>query len=280
MNNKHLISIDYEDWFTTSHYQSIILEKPPISLLEYPTHLILDTLDQTETKATFFVLGIIAERHPKLIEEIKKRGHEIASHGYSHTPLHHLNSKTFQKEIQKTNSILEDIIQEEIIGFRAPFMSITQKTAWAIDILKEEGFKYDSSIYPLKTPMYGVPNAPKNPYYISSQNLLKPDENSSLLEIPITIYNWKEIQFPAIGGIYSRFLPMILFKKTISETAKTQSINFYFHPWELINKNKVGLKTSLIKNLLANYNSEKYIEKIEWMLQHYTFTSFETYFDL
>lgn len=278
--NKHLLSIDFEDWYTTNHYKSIIRGSQPSSLLEKPTYQILDILERTNTYATFFVLGSIAQRHPLLIQEIKGRGHEIASHGYSHTPLYNLTPKSFREEIQLTNKILEDIIQTEIIGFRAPFMSISYQTSWAIDILIEEKFKYDSSIFPMRTPAYGVSNAPKEPYYITSNQLLLPNANSPLLEVPLSVFSWNSIQFPVFGGIYSRFLPFSVFKKLTDCYAQNHVVNFYFHPWELIDKKKAGIGTSALKDFLANYNSEKYSNKIEWMLRHYSFTSFTSFFNL
>lgn len=275
---KHLISIDYEDWYTTSHYKNV--SNKHISLIEKPTYQILDLLDATQTKSTFFILGSIAEKKPHLILEIYNRGHEIASHGYSHTPLDLITPKLYRKELITTNSILENITQKKILGHRAPFFSLTQNTSWLIDILTELDFKYDSSIFPMPIRSYGVSNGILNPYKISSSNINCHHSDSPIWEIPASIFSIGKIRMPFIGGIYSRFLPFFLFKLVISKANSNPPINFYFHPWELINKIDYSIESTHLKNILANYNSKKYLNKIEWMLQNYPYTNFRQFLNL
>lgn len=276
---KNVITIDYEDWFTTSHYQSVVNDTNKKYLLEKPTLKLLDLLEKYQVKATFFVLGQIARDCPKLIKKIHENGHEIASHGYSHTPIHELSRENFIHELRETNKILEDITQEKIKGFRAPFFSIDHTSSWVIDILKEENFIYDSSIFPMKTPRYGIQNAPSLPYYIGSDEISLPSENKQLIEFPISIYKRNGIKIPCSGGIYGRFLPARFMNYFFTQIQQQGYVNLYFHPWELFNKKDLTPYPGMLKNFLANYNSNHYINKLEFILQHFQFINIQTWID-
>lgn len=275
--SENILSIDYEDWFTTSHYRHIVNDDNKKYLLDKPTHQILEILEKSSTQATFFVLGQVAIDRPELIEKIAQQGHEIASHGYSHTPLGRLSPQKFREEIITTNKILEDITQKKVIGFRAPFMSLNQQTSWAIDILKEEGFLYDSSIFPVQIPVYGVKNAPLYPYKINSENICDPSKESSLIEFPISIFQQGILKIPCSGGIYGRFLPYRLLSFLLHRIQKENIINFYLHPWELFNKRNLTPYPGLKNDFLANYQSKTYLQKIEKIIQEFRFSSFKDY---
>lgn len=273
----NILTVDFEDWFVTSHYKDVVHLTSKKYMLEKPTFDILDSLDRVETKATFFVLGQVAKDCPKLIQEISNRGHEIASHGFFHKRLEAMKPREFQQELRDSKKLLEDISQSEVIGFRAPFFSLSQQTAWAIDILSEEGFLYDSSVFSMKTTRYGVERVPQKPYYIDSSNIIKPKSEGALLEFPIPIYQIGFMKVPFSGGIYARFMPSTLLKILLKKISGTGYSNFYFHPWEIHNKQSILPYPGLLKNIFANYRSESYLRRIESILQDIKFDTAKNY---
>jgi len=271
---ENFLSVDLEDWHTSAYLRKYVTKRNKINRIDCNTKRILDLFDKVEVKATFFVLGSVAKENIDLIKEIHSRGHELASHGYSHTPLWDLNKQTFIDEIRKTNELLENISNKKTKGFRAPYASLNKETSWSIDVLEEEGFLYDSSIFPMKTPLYGEKNAPEEIYNICSKNILHKNEISNILEIPFTVYNNGGIKIPCTGGIYGRFLPFFILKNLLKKVEKQRPINFYFHPWE-IDENPPHIKAPFYNKFVSYYNSSKYLDKIESVLKSFSFTSFE-----
>lgn len=274
MEQLHFLSIDLEDWFTSGHLRQYVRDADIFYRIEQTTYPILDLLEKKGTSATFFVLGSIAKAKPQLIKDIHQRGHEIASHGYSHTPLWQLTPDTLLQELQETNHILEDLCAEEVKGFRAPYCSLDNTTKWAIPVLKEMGFKYDSSIFPMRTPRYGVPNAPTKMYYISQEDVTLEALDSELLEIPFSVYTQKWIFIPCTGGIYGRFLPLPVLKWLLKKVAAKQPINFYFHPWET-DARMPEIKVPIYNKMVAYYNTQNYLSKVEALIEIFSFTSFK-----
>ena len=176
----NILTIDIEDYFQVHAFSNVIKYEDWGSYecrIERNTDRILEILNgsthnsplitQNSPKGSFFVLGWIAKRFPDLIRRIKGEGHEIACHGYAHQLIYKQSKEEFRKDIRKAKSILEDITGDEVIGYRAPSYSITNKSKWAFEVLVEEGFKYDSSIFPIRHDFYGIPNAPRFPFIIS-----------------------------------------------------------------------------------------------------------------
>ena len=231
MKIKNMMSVDLEDYFcdlpfeTWSHYQSRVLKN---------TEKILELFEKNNVKATFFTLGYIAEKFPDLIKEIDNRGHEIASHSYAHLDIRKVTKEKFEDDLKKSIDVLENITGKKILGFRAPYFSIDKKSFWAIEILSKY-FKYDSSIFPVKTPLYGIKNAPRNIY---KPNILNPkieDSKSSLIEIPMATDRIPLIgNIPIAGGFYLRFLPYVYMKYGLKKINKNKnSFIFYIHPKDL-----------------------------------------------
>ena len=265
----NILTIDVEDWYmdtdisTWSLYEDRIFKS---------TQKILEILDESNTEATFFVVGYVAEHFPELIKDIKDKGHEIGTHGYSHTSIRWQTPSEFGEDLLKSIRILEKITKEKIRGHRACEFSIDEKTAWAIDILKKNGFKYDSSVFPVKTHIYGVLDAPLYPYHISSSNITRDNPEEDFLELPLSVYKVPSVHknIPIAGGFYLRFFPYLFIKHAMKKINKrSQPAITYIHPWEF------DLKQPRIKELTWYHyyslsNTEK---KFNRLLKDFEFTS-------
>ena len=231
MKNKNIMSVDLEDFFcdlpfeSWSKYESRVLKN---------TNKILDLFEKYQIKATFFTLGYIAEKFPDLIKKIDDKGHEIASHSYSHLDIRKTTEKDFENDIVKSIKILEEIIGKKVLGFRAPYFSIDKKSFWAMKILSKY-FKYDSSIFPVKTPLYGIRNAPRNIYKPNLTNPSIEDVESELIEIPLATDRIPIIgNIPIAGGFHLRFLPYFYIKYGLNKiNNNNNSFIFYIHPKDL-----------------------------------------------
>ena len=228
----NILTIDVEDWYmdtdisTWDSYEDRVVQS---------TQEILNLLDETNTQATFFVVGYVAEYFPALIEDIKDRGHEIGTHGYSHTSIKKQTPSEFEEDLLKSVRILEKITKDKIRGHRACEFSIVEETSWAIDILKKNRLKYDSSIFPVKTHLYGVPDAPLYPYHISSSNIKIVNSDEDFLEFPLSVYSFPIVHknIPVAGGFYLRMFPYCFIKHAMKKINKMgQPATFYIHPWE------------------------------------------------
>lgn len=223
------MSVDVEDYFQVSAFENTISSKDWDSLpcrVEANTNRILDLFAEHDTKATFFMLGWVAERYPGLVRRIVDSGHELASHGYTHTRVTQQTPEAFGDDVAKTKALLEDIAGCEVLGYRAASYSIVNKTLWAHDLLQEAGYRYSSSIYPIHHDLYGIPGAPRFSYH---------PKEKGLLEIPITTVSLLNHNFPCGGGGYFRLLPYRVSRWAMQHVNKTdrQPCVFYFHPWEI-----------------------------------------------
>lgn len=271
---KNILTIDVEDWFMDlessnwNQYESRVVQN---------TNKVLKIIDESHNKATFFILGYIGEQFPELIKNIYERGHEIALHGYDHKDLNIQTPREFEEDLVKGKKILENIIKTKIVGYRACNFSLSQKTAWAIDIMKKYNFKYDSSVFPTQTPIYGVPEAPTHPYRISSLNIKKDFPNELFFEIPLSTYRlpFFPMNIPVAGGFYLRFFPYWWIRESIKKINKINKVFVcYLHPWELdpghprIKNLKwyhyYHLKT-LEKKFIKLVNDFQFISIQEWM---------------
>ena len=269
----NILTIDVEDWYMDadismwSSYEDRIVQS---------TQKILEILDERNTQATFFVVGYVAEHFPELIEDIKDRGHEIATHGYSHTSIKKQTPSEFENDLLKSIRILEDITKDKIRGHRACEFSIDEKTSWAIDILKKNGLKYDSSVFPVKTHLYGVPDAPLYPYHISASNIKVNNPKDDFLEFPLSVYKLPivHMNIPVAGGFYLRFFPYWFIKHAMKKINKTgQPAIVYAHPWEF------DPKQPRTKELewYHYYNLSNTEKKFKRLLKDFEFTSVREY---
>lgn len=262
-----MLTIDVEDWYMDT---DISLWPMYEDRIVKSTNRILELLDLSNTKATFFILGYVAEHFPELIEKIKQNGHEIASHGYSHKSILSQTPEEFEEDLSKSIKILENITGEKITGYRACQFSITRETSFALDILKKYGIKYDSSVFPIKTHLYGVPDAPLLPYYISSKDIIKDCTEKDLLEIPLSVYKVPILQknIPVAGGFYFRFFPYWFISYALRSLNKQEkSFIFYIHPWELDH----GQPKEEMLKWYHYYNLSKTDKKFEKLLSDFKF---------
>ena len=243
------MTVDVEEYFQVGAFENIIAEQQWDhwqSRIEANVAAILAMFDDAGVKASFFILGWVAQRHPALVARIAAEGHEIASHGFGHARVHQLSPETFRSDIRKTKKILEDIIGQSVTGYRAPSFSINQHNLWAYNILHEEGYLYSSSVAPLYHDHYGWPDAPRFAFH--------PLAGNPILEIPITTMRTAGINFPAAGGGYFRLLPLALSRWAIAKVHERdqQPAIFYFHPWE-IDPDQPYVAQAPLKSRLRHY---------------------------
>ena len=259
------LTIDVEDYFQVNAFAKHIRQDQwhtyPLRV-DGNTRRVLDMLDSFNIRATFFILGWVAERLPSLTQEIHRRGHEIACHGYSHELVYDIGPERFRSDIRRSKMLLEDQTGERVSGYRAPSYSITGRSLWALDILVEEGFLYDSSIFPVMHDIYGIPDARRFPHVLQT-------ESGSLTEFPLTTlpfhFGGREIRLPIAGGGYLRLFPAELIRRGISKIndREQQSAVLYFHPWE-IDPDQPRIKAGL-KSRFRHYLN---LEKTEGKLKH------------
>ncbi len=220
------LTIDFEDW-----YQG--LEIPLAEWdrfedrIEYSGRQVLEALASEGVRATFFVLGYVAERHPKLVREIAEAGHEVGTHGYSHTLIYKQTADVFRDELRRAIASVEDATGRKVLGHRAPFFSITKRSLWALDVLGELGVAYDTSIFPVYNYRYGIEGAPRWPYDIELGDRV-------VKEFPISTWRVLGQNVPVAGGAYFRILPYAITRAGLRSINRAgRSAVFYLHPWEL-----------------------------------------------
>ncbi|MDD2518493.1 MAG: polysaccharide deacetylase family protein [Bacilli bacterium] len=265
---KNIFTIDLEEYYCCNLGNNDVLKSSAISTIEKNTDNLLNLLKKHNVKATFFVLGSIAELYPEIIKKIYVEGHEIASHGYGHELVYSISKEEFKADIVKSKQILEGIIKEPVNGYRAPSWSITEKSLWALPILEQCGYKYSSSIFPIKTFLYGIKNAPKIPNYPVINN-----KQLKILEIPPSSHNFifKELGFS--GGFYFRVFPFFLIKWLIKIKNKNGiPVVCYIHPWE-IDPETPKLELKGFDKIIHYYGIKKCYNKLDKLLSDFKFTT-------
>jgi len=276
MKTTNALSIDVEDYFQVTAFDRYVnrdrWDEYPLRV-EGNTSRVLDILGMYGVRATFFVLGWVAERLPRLVRMIGECGHEIACHGYGHEVIYRIGPQRFREDIRRARSILEDITGEPVRGYRAPSYSITGKSLWALEILVEEGFSYDSSIFPIVHDIYGIPGGERFPHMISTQS-------GRIREFPISTLSLKiggwQTRIPIAGGGYMRLFPVCLLKRAVQHIndVEEQPAVIYFHPWE-IDPEQPRIKACLKSRFRHYLNLDGTESKIRTLLENFRFSTVE-----
>ncbi len=261
------MTVDLEDWYHS--IESI----PTHDWGKYETRLyegtykLLEMFRLVDLRGTFFVLGDVAAKHPSLVRSIQSSGHEIATHGYAHRLVYRQTPREFREDVRRSVGVIEDIIQEKVRGYRAPYWTITKESYWALDVLMEEGIKYDSSIYPIKTYLYGIPDAPVYPYLVKGNN------GGELVEFPPSTVTIGGVRIPVAGGFYLRALPswaVRLGLRRINRAGHPAMV--YLHPPEF-DAMKPVVKLPFKERILHYYNLGVVEEKLRSLLSEFPFGS-------
>lgn len=266
----HAMTVDVEDYFHVAAFNKVInpdeWEKWPCRV-EANTEKLLQLFADSNIKITFFILGWVAERYPQLVKTIQAQGHEIASHGYSHQLIYKQDQKVFREETAKSKQILEDLAQAQVTGYRAASYSITRKSLWALEILAELGFTWDSSIFPTRHDNYGIPGSPEEPYKIVTTS------GKILTEFPLTTAKVFGQSVPAAGGGYFRQYPYALsrwlFERASNNQTKPQI--FYLHPWEIDPDQPRVPNASWFSNFRHYTNLSRCLPRLERMIDDFQF---------
>jgi polysaccharide deacetylase family protein (PEP-CTERM system associated) len=228
---RNALTVDVEDYFHVSAFSNHIDRREwdsHASRVESNTRRLLELFEQYGVTATFFVLGWVAERAAGLVREIASRGHEVACHGYSHELVYNQSPAVFREETLHSKSLLEDLVQKPVLGYRAASYSITQRSRWALDILAEAGFHYDSSIFPVRHDLYGLPDASPYPHRLETPG------GHALVEFPLSTAQIFRYRLPVAGGGYFRLYPYALTRAGLNQiNRKGIPFIFYLHPWEI-----------------------------------------------
>jgi len=265
---KNILSFDLEEWGDPSILGVDTGLGAVESKLGHEVNVILDLLASHNIKATFFVVGKIAEKYKQLLKTIDKQGHEIASHGYAHVPIGTQTPEQFKKDLQLSIKILQDIIGKKVCGYRAPGYSITRDTWWALKIIKECGLRYDSSVYPVSVKIFtrgGVANCSDEPFCVDDQ----------LLEFPLATLKVFGLKVPVATTAYFRILPYFISRWAIRHLNRSgKMVTLNFHTWEF-GKDQPKLKLPFPQNLKTYYNLSKMIDRFKLLIHDFEFVNFK-----
>ena len=264
------MTIDVEDYFHVSVFDGVVPRHQWDGLESRVcanTDRLLEILDERDVRATFFVLGWVAERFPDLVRRIAWAGHEIASHGYAHRLVYDQTPTAFRDDVRRAKALLEATAGVPVLGFRAPSYSITPRSLWALDVLIEEGYTYDTSIFPIHHDRYGIPLSARHPYWIRR-------ESGSILEIPGSTLRWNGMNLPIGGGGYFRLLPYAWTRWGISQLNRQEQrpAVFYLHPWE-IDPAQPRLQTSTLGRLRHYGQLDRTEQRLRRLLSEFSFGS-------
>lgn len=263
------LTVDLEDWYQAPISISRQIDNWPgfEKRIVSNTRKLLRLLSQAQVRATFFVLGYIAEQHPDLVLEVSNAGHEIALHSYLHRRVYQMTPEEFRADVQKGMNAVQAASGQKVCGYRAPMFSVNASSLWALEVLADLGFRYDSSIFPIHNMLYGIPGASRFPY--------RPFEGEQFIEFPLATIRSCGVNFPAGGGLYSRILPYSWIKASIqSLNHQGQPAVIYIHPWELDTEQHFHRLT--LRERITHYVGRSGLEtKFKRMLRDFKFGCLE-----
>jgi polysaccharide deacetylase family protein (PEP-CTERM system associated) len=270
---RHFFTVDVEEYFQVKALESVVsrdewLTHP--SRVEQSVGELLDTLARHDTRGTFFLLGWLAKHRPQVVHAIADAGHEIASHGFFHERVTSLSREAFGEDVRASKRALEDLIGKPVLGYRAPSFSIIPGYEWAFDVLIEEGYRYDSSLFPIVRLGYGYRTAPRTPHVIER-------ESGQLCEFPLATTRILNCSIPAAGGGYLRQLPLGLIRRAFRQAVeRREPATFYIHPWE-IDPGQPRLPVSQLNRIRHYRGLSETLPRIERLLREFRFGTIESY---
>jgi polysaccharide deacetylase family protein (PEP-CTERM system associated) len=272
----HHFTVDVEEYFQVSALEPYVPRAQWDAIesrVAASVALILEAMARHDARGTFFVLGCVAERHPELVRAIAAGGHEVASHGWDHRRVTHQTPDEFRTSVRRTKRYLEDLVGAAVLGFRAPSFSIVAGREWALDILIEEGYRYDSSLFPVRRPGYGYAAAPRDPYWIQRAP-------GRLAEVPPATVRFLGVNLPAAGGAYFRLLPYALVRSAL-RGCECRGVpgTFYIHPWEL-DPGQPRLRVPALTRVRHYGGLRRTAANLERLLSEFRFTSIAPAFGL
>jgi polysaccharide deacetylase family protein (PEP-CTERM system associated) len=277
----NLLTFDIEDYYHLIYRNLLKKSVEPSRVVETNTEQILAILGRHQVQATFFIVGRVARRFPQLVKAIANAGHEIASHGYEHVYVNRIGPERFRDDLKKSKEILEDTTGVKVLGFRAPAFSIDRSTPWAFDILSELGFRYDSSLFPVKTARYGVADMPQGAHCIQI-------ENGTILEVPLSTVTIMNRRVPVAGGGYLRVFPLAFNLWAIRQINREgRPAVVYMHPYEFeispraLDYSSVGLGnrfSAYLNHRKQLVNRRDSAAKLDRLLQTFSFQTVSSQF--
>jgi polysaccharide deacetylase family protein (PEP-CTERM system associated) len=264
------MSVDVEDYFHVAALSRVI-RREDWSSMEYradgSTHRLLELFSECGIKATFFILGWVTRRSPALIRTIHDAGHEVACHGMSHELVYRQTPEQFAAETRESKELLEDIIGGKVQGYRAASWSITRQSLWALDIIHELGFEYDSSIFPIRHDVYGIPDAPRRP------QIIRTPSGKELVEFPPSTAQFLGARLPVAGGGYFRLLPYWLTRWGLRQiNDEDRSFMFYLHPWE-VDPGQPRIKAGWLSQFRHYTNLDQTQDRLRRLMGQFRFTT-------
>ena len=264
------MSVDVEDYFHVNAFDGVVPRGRWESLESRVcrnTERLLALFEARGVSATFFVLGWVAERFPSLVSSIARQGHEIASHGYAHRLISEQTPQAFRDDVRRAKDLLEAAAGAQVDGFRAPSYSVTARTLWALDVLIEEGYRYDASIFPIRHDRYGLPASPRHPYVLTRAG-------GSLVEAPASTVRCGGVNLPVAGGGYFRILPYAWTRWGIRRinTHEGRPAIFYLHPWE-IDPSQPRIRAGLVSRFRHYRNLDKTEPRLRRLLREFRFST-------
>jgi polysaccharide deacetylase family protein (PEP-CTERM system associated) len=265
----HFFSVDVEEHFHAHVFERLMPERAwgdQPSRVAGATDLLLELLDRHGVRATFFILGWVARRVPGLVQRIAGAGHEVASHSWSHPRISRLTREQFREELRSSKAILEDQSGAPVIGFRAPSFSILPGMEWAFDVLLEQGYEYDSSLFPIRRPDYGYPAAPIHPHDITCAS-------GVLREFPLATTSMLGARIPAAGGAYLRHFPLWIIRRAFADAGRAGTpAMLYVHPWE-VDLGQPRLTVSRFTQIRHYGGLERTLPRLDKLLSEFRFGS-------
>lgn len=263
----HGLSFDIEEHFQVAAFDSVVRRRHWESFesrVERNTQVLLEMLEERGVKATMFIVGWVAERHKSLVRALAAAGHEIACHSYAHELISVQTPQQFREDVRRTKQLLEDLTGQPVLGYRAPTFSITKETEWALAILVEEGYKYDSSIVPIVHDFYGIPGA--NPYIHVRQT-----PSGEIWEVPPSTCRAWGLSIPVAGGGYFRLFPYSIFHRLLKRVERSgHPLIMYFHPWEF-DPDQPRMQGSALSRFRHYHNLDKTKERLSRLLDDFSF---------